>query len=125
MVINLPYPISNNRNARMVDGFMRTSKAAKLYKKEAGWIAKAAGCRILDGDLCVTVNYRPRINKDGTASKTRQDIDNVIKVTFDALNGICWHDDSQVVRLVAFVDEPVKDGGLTVMIEKHAAKEKV
>lgn len=30
----------------------------------------------------------------------RKDIDNLEKAVLDALNGVAWHDDSQVVRVV-------------------------
>jgi len=32
---------------------------------------------------------------------TKPDIDNLIKMLFDAANGILWHDDKQVVRVIA------------------------
>lgn len=31
----------------------------------------------------------------------KPDIDNVVKLVADSLNGIMWHDDAQIVRLVA------------------------
>jgi Holliday junction resolvase RusA-like endonuclease len=34
-------------------------------------------------------------------SKSRADIDNLAKLTLDALNGIAWNDDSQVKRITA------------------------
>ena len=36
----------------------------------------------------------------GLISPTKKpDVDNVIKIILDALNGFAWHDDSQVVNL--------------------------
>jgi len=32
---------------------------------------------------------------------SKPDLDNLVKLVKDALNGIAWHDDSQVVRIVA------------------------
>ena len=119
IVLDLPYPVSNNKNARMVNGRMVISAEARAYKNTVGWIAKSVGAKVQKGDLCVTVNYKPRMNKDGSASKVRMDIDNVLKVMFDALNGIAWVDDSQIVKLIAMVDKPCESGGLKVIIEAN------
>lgn len=32
----------------------------------------------------------------------KPDIDNVIKLVLDALNGVAWHDDAQVIRITAY-----------------------
>lgn len=40
---------------------------------------------------------------DGMLGRTsKPDLDNIIKVICDALNGVAWHDDAQVVRVVAY-----------------------
>jgi Holliday junction resolvase RusA-like endonuclease len=44
------------------------------------------------------------------------DLDNSIKVTCDALNGIAYNDDSQVKRIDAEYGDAIKDGGMTVTI---------
>ena len=117
MKLNLPYPVSNNNNARMVNGRVLTSKAAKAYKADVGWLARVAKCPLLEGDVIVNVFLHPKMNLDGAASKNRLDLDNVFKVLFDALNGIAWKDDRQVIRLFGSVSTPMINGGLTVIIE--------
>lgn len=117
MILKLPYPVSNNRNARMYNGRMVTSKEAVKYKADVGWIAKAAQCKILEGAVSVTVSLHPKTTKSGAASKTLLDLDNTVKCVFDALNGIAWKDDKQVVKLFMQVDSPIENGGLTVVIE--------
>ena len=124
MKLNLPYPVSNNNNARMVNGRVLTSKAAKAYKAEVGWLARVAKCPMLDGDVIVTVFLHPKMNLDGSASKNRLDLDNSLKLGLDALNGIAWKDDRQVIRLFGSVSTPMINGGLTVIIESAEQIEK-
>jgi crossover junction endodeoxyribonuclease RusA len=68
--------------------------------------------------LPVSVEFKlhPKTTKTGEASKTRMDLDNVIKVLLDALNGVAYMDDKQVVRLVGEVSYPVPGGGLSVRV---------
>ena len=117
MKLNLPYPVSNNQNARMVGGRVITSKAAKAYKAEVGWLARQAKCNLHIGDVSISILFHPKMNLDGSANKRRLDMDNLFKNIFDALNGIAWNDDKQITRLYAEVSTPMKDGGLTVVIE--------
>ena len=117
MKLNLPYPVSNNENTRMFNGRILTSKPAKAYKADIGWIARVAKCPMLDGDVSLTVFLHPKMNLDGTANKNRQDLDNIFKILLDGLNGIAWKDDKQITRIYAAVSTPVKNGGLTVIIE--------
>ena len=117
MKLHLPYPVSNNNNARMVNGRVLTSKAAKAYKADVGWLARVAKCPLLEGDVSVNVFLHPKMNLDGSANKNRHDLDNVFKVLFDALNGIAWKDDRQIIRLFGAVSTPMSNGGLTVIIE--------
>lgn len=117
MKIVLPYPVSNNRNVRMTKKGMTPSKESLKYKKDVGWLAKAAGCKLHEGNVSVSVFLHPKMNKDGRASQQRIDLDNAFKCALDALNGIAWHDDKQVIRIYARVDAPMKNGGLSVLID--------
>lgn len=97
----LPYPVSANRYWRTVvnkkTGRAMTfvSKEAEAYKTEAGWRAKAAGCRVpMRGAVELRVRLVP---KNGVC----MDLDNCLKVTIDALKGIVYADDSQVFKIVA------------------------
>jgi crossover junction endodeoxyribonuclease RusA len=91
----LPYPISANRYWRSVPGRgVLLSADARRYKEDAGKEALAAGVRPVDGPVALTVTlYRPA---------KRGDLDNRIKVLLDALSGIAYRDDSQVVELHAY-----------------------
>jgi len=66
----------------------KTRAAERTLKLEA----LAAGWRPLDGPLAVSLSfYLP--------DHRRVDLDNLGKLVCDALNGIAWRDDSQIVTL--------------------------
>lgn len=113
--IRFPYPISANRYWRTCRGRTVVSAEAKAYKEHAAWLAKAAGWRVIDGDVAVQYILHPKLTKGGKASLTRLDLSNAVKVIEDAMNGIKWTDDKQVCAMCAVVGEPCKDGGITVM----------
>ena len=107
----LPIPPSANRYWRNYRGNMVVSSEAKHYKESAGWLAKAAGVREpfkKPVSVAITV-YRP---------ERRGDLDNRLKVLLDALNGVAWTDDSQVVEIHAYRHESPKDGRVEVIVKE-------
>ena len=112
--LSLPYPPSTNRLTRYGNGKAYASPQAQAWKQQAAWVAKAAGVRVTALPVAVAILLHPKANKDGSASKRRIDLDNAIKATLDALNGVAWLDDRQVIRLAAEVSDPLEHGGLTV-----------
>jgi len=87
----LPYPPTANTYYRHVGQKTLLSADGRDYKRHAGSAAYLYGVRPLTGDLAVRlVLYRPA---------KRGDVDNRIKPTLDALNGIAWFDDAQIVEL--------------------------
>lgn len=85
------------------------------YRRRALEVAVAAGVQpVLKRGVRVDLVLRPKLTARGQASKVRLDLDNCIKVALDALIGIAYEDDRQVVRLTAEIGEPVEGGGLCV-----------
>lgn len=115
--IVLPYPVSTNRYWRSFRNRMVRSKEADEYKRVTAHAALVAGWKSLAGPVKVVICMRPKATKAGAASKARMDLDNCIKVTLDALNGVAYADDSQVVRLEAEIGGPMSGGGLVVTVE--------
>lgn len=111
MKLTLPVPPSANRYWRTFRGHSVVSAEAKAYKIDAAWMAKAAGItEPLAGDVALTVRwYRER--KSG-------DLSNRLKILEDALNGIAYNDDSQIVRIVAERYDDKRNPRVEVEVEK-------
>lgn len=71
-----------------------------------------AGALLLEGPVATTLEIRLPIPRSWSKRKQadalagieyptkKPDADNVVKAIFDALNGVVWHDDTQVVEIV-------------------------
>lgn len=115
----LPYPVSANRYWRNFGGRMVVSQEATAYKVRVGRILCMTGRRRIESaPVAVALRLHPRSTKTGAASKARMDLDNAIKVALDALNGIAWLDDRQVVKLTCEIAGPMDGGGLSVKINE-------
>ena len=83
--------------ARIRFGGGRCYEPSRLreYKNKVAMLAKAKGAEILQGALSVSIKlYR----KYKITSRRYGDFDNLAKAICDSLNGICYVDDSQIVR---------------------------
>ena len=116
-ILTLSYPVSANRYWRTCRGRTYRSAEAERYKTGAKAAAGMAGVVAIDGPVAVSITLHPKLTKKGVASLARMDLDNCIKVTLDALNGVAYLDDIQVVKLVAEVGEAKPCGGLSVVVE--------
>ena len=70
------------------------SEATKAYEEAVGWAARAAGVHEpCDGGVRLDIMlWMP--------DRRRRDLDNCAKSICDALNGIAYEDDSQIVELI-------------------------
>lgn len=119
MRLILPYPVSANRYWRIWRNKAVRSAEATAYKSVVRRIAQEAGVVPSEGSVAVCLRLIPKANKDGSVNKTVIDLDNALKVTLDALQGIAYHNDRQVRRIAAEYDsEPAAGGGLAVEIEE-------
>lgn len=90
VLVTLPYPpllnhmyIKTRRGIRLSDAAISFRQMAQIALR---WVDHK-----FTGELAVTLHvYRPR--KVG-------DIDATQKAVFDALNGVLWHDDKQIVEM--------------------------
>jgi crossover junction endodeoxyribonuclease RusA len=93
------------------------STEGRAFKAQAAWLATSIGLRPLAGKVAVTMTLHPKRPKRATGKDARCiDVDNALKAALDALNGIAFEDDSQVVDLHITRGEPVADGALVVTV---------
>ncbi len=117
-ILRLAYPVSANRYWRTFRGRTIRSSEADAYKAAARVVAERFGVVEIQGPVSVSIALLPKLTKRGLASLTRMDLDNCIKVTLDALNGVAYFDDAQVVNLSARIGPAVEGGGLEVCVEE-------
>ena len=112
MTITLPYPPSANRYWRTFNGRIVMSAEARAYKEGVALIARAKGLRPSDGDVTLKLDvFRPQ---------RRGDLDNRIKIVLDALQGVAYYDDKQVIEIHARRFDAGKDARVEVTILKAA-----
>ena len=115
----LPPPVSSNRYWRIFRGRVVVSAEAKTYRAEVAMKARAKGIMTpLEGPVSVHVALCPEMTAKGLASKTRLDLDNCLKVALDALQGVAFVNDKQIVELSAKLGPAQIGGALMVEIEE-------
>ena len=112
VILTLPYPISSNRYWRSARGRVFVSAEAKAYKQEVALIARTAGMRepASISSIALIVKLIPK-------NRICMDLDNALKVTIDALKGIAFEDDSQVVKIQAEKLPPDGIGRLLIEVQ--------
>jgi len=99
--------------ATTINGHARMYTPAKTrgYEAEVWEAYRKAGGGMLDGNLSMTIKAYREIPKSWNKQRrqdaamkfcdTKPDIDNIVKVICDALNGVAFKDDAQVVEVKA------------------------
>ena len=112
MRLELPYPPTANLYWRIFRGHAVKSKDARQYQETAKLMAKAQalGAQPFKGDVRVEVHLR--------RPAKRGDLDNSLKVLLDALKGIAFEDDKQVVEIHAYRMDDKANPGVSVRIQE-------
>lgn len=92
--ITIPIPVSGNRYWRVFRGHPVLSSEAREYKASVLHNGRKAGYKPFIGPVAITL----RVFRERKA----RDLDNFLKVSLDALQGVLFNDDSQIVELHAF-----------------------
>lgn len=109
ITLTLPVPPSVNRYWRNYNGRTVLSDEALVYKQETALIARTAGVEPLSGDVALTVRFY-RARKSG-------DLDNRLKAIGDALNGIAYLDDKQIVEIHAYRHDDPENPRVEIEVE--------
>lgn len=109
----VPGPPRGKQRPRHGKGHTYTPAATVAAEKEIAWEARRAmkGLKLFDGPLSVDItalyalpaSWSKKKLKEVFASgewkTSKSDLDNIVKLLADALNGVVWQDDAQVVKL--------------------------
>jgi crossover junction endodeoxyribonuclease RusA len=82
--------------------FVPDNTRERPWSNAVAWVAKASGIRPVDGPVHLTVEcFYPRPKKPRHSFPSKNDCDKAARSVMDALSGVAYADDQQVVRLVA------------------------
>lgn len=116
--LDLPYPPSVNRYYRFHRGKQRVLISAKgrEYREKVCTIVAEMGLGAMAGPLVVEIEIYPPDNK-------KRDLDNVAgKALLDSLQHAgLYHDDNQIVKIIAERKSVVKGGAAIVRLRKAKA----
>ena len=110
----LPPSINNYWKPKVVNGRYTgnyITQKAKDFKQYLYILAKNARMKKIEGD-CRLV-YRLYLKKQG-----RRDLDNTIKVIQDALEGVAYANDRQIVQIYASLERNAGFDGFDILIEE-------
>lgn len=96
-------------------GGIYTPKQTQKYQELVGIMYRSAGGREIDAKVPVRVHITAIYQIPSSTNKAmrelmheakllpvgKPDIDNVVKIVLDGLNKVAWHDDAQVVSVLA------------------------
>ena len=83
--------------------FHSNAKDLKPWREKIAWVAKAARVPLLEGAVRLELRFvlvKPKTVKREYPT-VAPDLDHYIRASFDALSGIAYKDDSQVVEVIA------------------------
>lgn len=111
LAFDVPGPIRGKGRPRFVRATGRTYTPRETMTAES-WVrfcAVKAGATPLDGPVSLTLHVRVAIPQSwsdkkrndalGKYTTAKPDVDNIVKLVGDSLNGIAWHDDKQIAEV--------------------------
>lgn len=91
-----------------------TPGRVKVYEAEVGWALRAA---YAGAPRAEDITLRVRVFEGARPPQHYGDLDNYVKTISDALNGLAWLDDRQVVRLDAEIERGAEAPRVVVRVE--------
>lgn len=92
IVIHDIKPLPKGRPRFGKNGHVYTPVSTRSYEEALGWFMLSVFKEPWSGPLMVDIQF---------TTKSRADIDNLVKAILDAGNRVIWNDDSQVRRLTS------------------------
>ena len=109
-------PIQQGSMKHIGNGRMIHSKAAELavWRSMVALSAQAAGCKPIDAPIIITMKFRVKRPKSVKRDypTVAPDLDKYVRSVNDALTGVAFTDDSQVIKIIAskeYADNPGVD----------------
>lgn len=124
-IFTLAGPVVGKGRPRIAPGRrgMYSPRKTREYEKaiQQAYRGMNPGAPPLTGPVKLTISARvTRPNRPRHNYPPRPDLDNIVKVVCDALNGLAWKDDSQIV-VIAAEKQHARDDGLLVVIQEYFA----
>lgn len=109
-------PVPKGRPRLGARGHTYTPAATLAAERALGWRVRERYPGLAPTGRPVGLDLTFRTAHDGRARRGRADLDNLIKLVSDALNGIAWVDDSQVVAIRAAMERGAPDPGTAIRV---------
>ena len=105
--LELPLPPSANKYWMIAHNSFVTTPEAKAYKQRV-FSSLANKCEPLRGEVAINVTvFRPA---------KRGDLDNYLKIMLDALQGIAYIDDKQIIEIHAFREDDKRNPRVKLLV---------
>ena len=85
------------------------SPEGKAFKQQVAWQAKRNNFQVFEGDIEVIIHWFKK-------GRQRGDLDNILKVILDSLNGVGYQDDQQVKSITAKMWEQTGADGVEIRV---------
>ena len=114
MTFTIPGDPIGKERPRVVKGHAYTPAKTKAYEDKVRWCFKQAHGKLIEGPVAVAITayhaiprkaskaVREAMESGARLPLKKPDADNIAKAICDALNGIAYKDDSQIVALLVF-----------------------
>ncbi len=111
MRFSIPIRPKPKERPRFANGHAYTPKGTREYEKLIAYYAKQAGATPskLPLIMTITATFKSPIKRKSFYCVKRPDIDNLQKMVFDALNGVAYEDDAQIVEATITKEYGEKD----------------
>ena len=97
-------PVAKMRH-RMANGHTYTPRETVEAQKAIAWAYRAAGGKMLDGPLQLHCAFLVR-GRTSAAHLDPRDVDNLVKLVKDALEGVAYSNDRRITHVYAYKARP-------------------